>query len=75
MLLVLADEEYRFGVGSLLCIVHRVFAELDLDDGPSWWHLSAECAQGTLTHHGGWHLRELYVISSAVRPVRTRRSP
>lgn len=35
-------------------------------DGRPWWHLRAECARGTAERHGGWQVRELYVIASAI---------
>lgn len=72
MLLLLAEKDYRFGIGPLLCRVREVLGPLRFDEGPPWWHLRADCANGTLAHHGGWHDRELYVISTAIQPVRLR---
>jgi hypothetical protein len=38
-----------------------------LFDEVLWWHLRGECAYGTKERQGGWQLRELYVIGTAVR--------
>jgi hypothetical protein len=65
MVLVLADDQYRFGVGPLLCRVVEVIAPV-LFDEVLWWHVSGECAYGTVQRHGGWQARELYVVGSAV---------
>lgn len=67
MVLVLADDQYRFGVGPVLCRVIEVIAPV-LFDEVLWWHVGGECAYGTPDHHGGWQERELYVVGSAVRP-------
>ena len=44
--LVLADEQYRFGVGPLLSRVVSVLGVVGIDAEP-WWHLRGECARGT----------------------------
>lgn len=67
MVLALAEADYKFGVGPLLCRVTDVIAPVIFDD-VLWWHLSGECANGTPAHHSGWQPRELYVIDSAIRP-------
>jgi hypothetical protein len=63
----LDDPQYRFGTGPIICRVLAVLGLLNLDDGPPWWHVRAECALGTPSHHGPWHDRELYVAGTAVR--------
>ena len=65
-LLVLGEAQYRFGLGPLLCRVVDVIAPV-LFDEVMWWHLRGECASGTPDRHGGWQIRELYVIACAVR--------
>jgi hypothetical protein len=68
----LTDDQYRFGVGPLLCRVQQVIGLVHIDDAP-WWHLRGQCANGTAAHHGPWSGRELYVISSAVTTPQPRR--
>lgn len=70
LVLHLAVPDYRFGADPLICRVLDVLGLLDLDDGPPWWHLRGECARGVREHHGAWHIRELYVQSTAVRSPR-----
>jgi hypothetical protein len=67
LVLHLADAQYRFGAGPLICRVVDVLDLLHLDDGPPWWHLRGECAHGVRARHGGRHVRELYVVGTAVR--------
>lgn len=69
MTLSLTEEEYRFGVGPILCRVRAVIAPVEFD-GALWWHLSADCAPGTPGHHGGWTTRELYVPATAIPRTR-----
>lgn len=66
VVLALAEDQYRFGVGPVLCRVMQVIAPV-LFDGVLWWHLRGECARGTAENHGGWQSNELYVIGTAVR--------
>ena len=66
MTLTLQEQEYKFGIGPLLCKVHEVIEEVHFDGEP-WWRVRGECANGTAARHGGWIERELYVIGSAVR--------
>jgi hypothetical protein len=61
----LTENQYKFGVGPLLCRVRAVIAPVEFD-GALWWHLDADCAQGTPEHHGGWTTRELYVPATAI---------
>ena len=63
--LVLREEQYRFGVGPLLCRVVDVIAPVRFDE-VVWWHLRGDCANGTPECHSGWQIRELYVIAAAV---------
>jgi hypothetical protein len=65
MVLALAEPEYKFGAGPLLCRVMEVIAPVLFDD-VLWWHVRGECAYGTKERHGGWQSRELYVIDSVV---------
>ena len=76
MWLYLREEDYKFGKGPMVCEVVRIINLVRFDDVP-WWHIQGSCAEGTLVNHGGWHDRELYVISSAVRarPKVVRQSP
>ena len=60
MVLHLAEENYKFGIGPLICRVRAVIAPVTFDD-ELWWHLRGECANGTAENHGGWVDRELYV--------------
>jgi hypothetical protein len=71
MVLRLTDDQYKFGSGPLLCKVETVITPVQFDGSP-WWHLRGECAIGTQDRHGPWHLRELHVVSSAVRAHRDR---
>ena len=68
--LELAEEQYKFGRGPLLCRVVRVIAPVVFDE-VLWWHVQGECACGTRESHGGWQDRELYVVDAAV-PARSR---
>jgi hypothetical protein len=61
----LTEEEYRFGVGPLLCRVRAVIAPVEFDGTP-WWHLTGDCAPGTPDNHGGWTTRELYVPDAVI---------
>lgn len=69
MVLVLGEQQYRFGVGPVICRVGEVIAPV-LFDEVLWWHMRGECANGTPDRHGGWLERELYVIASAVHRAR-----
>lgn len=73
MVLHLEDAQYRFGAGPIICRVIEVIDLLTLDGGPPWWHVRGECALGVRGHHGGWEVRELYVVSTSVhRPDRPK---
>lgn len=63
--LELAEEQYKFGRGPLLCRVVHVIAPVVFDE-VLWWHVQAECASGTRDNHGGWQDREVYVVDAAV---------
>lgn len=65
MVLALTEDQYKFGVGPLLCRVVDVIAPVLFDD-VLWWHLRGECAHGTDEHHSGWQKRELYVLGAAI---------
>lgn len=65
VVLTLADEQYKFGSGPMLCRILEVIAPV-IFDNVLWWHLRGECAEGTRAHHGGWHERELYVTDTAL---------
>ena len=65
MVLALAEPEYKFGAGPLLCRVLEVVAPVLFHD-ELWWHVRGECAYGTEERHGGRQTRELYVIDSVV---------
>jgi hypothetical protein len=69
MVLHLAEENYKFGVGPLICRVRETIAPVQFDDG-QWWHVRGDCANGTAENHGGFLDRELYV-----RDDRHRGSP
>lgn len=63
--LVLAEEQYKFGVGPMLCRVTGVISLVYFDDEP-WWHVNGMCAPGTPANHGGWSPREAYVSAAAL---------
>ena len=60
MVLHLAEENYKFGIGPLICRVREIITLVHFDDEP-WWHMRGDCANGTADNHGGFVDRELYV--------------
>jgi hypothetical protein len=74
--LQLAEDQYKFGVGPLVCRVGTVIARVTFDGRP-WWHLRGECKLGTLDtlqEVVRWSQRELYVDAAALT-ARTLRRP
>lgn len=67
--LALSDAQYKFGSGPVLCRSIQPVGPVIFDNEP-WWHVRAECAYGTRERHGGWHHRELYIIATALGPIR-----
>lgn len=72
MVFALAEEQYKFGAGPLLCRVVEVIAPVLFDEA-LWWHLRGECADGTPDRHGGWLIRELYVPDAVVQATARKR--
>lgn len=71
VVLELADHQYKFGSGPLLCRILEVISPMIFDNA-LWWHVRGECAYGTRAHRTGWQERELYIVDSAL-PVGVRR--
>ncbi|RZU49504.1 hypothetical protein EV385_1257 [Krasilnikovia cinnamomea] len=61
----LTDEDYKYGVGPIVCQVESVIEPYDYGDGLTWWLVVGKCAKGTPEHHGGWQGRELYIRGPA----------
>ena len=72
----LADEDYRFGAGALLCRVTKVIGECDFGEGgtvETWWEVEGICKFPSTPGPG--HPRQLYLraasLQKARRPERT----
>jgi hypothetical protein len=62
---VLADNDYRYGIGPIVARLISVHERLAYDNQP-WWHVSADVAVGSPQHHGGWRKWDLYIRESAL---------
>lgn len=70
--LVLSEEDYRYGIGPVVARVEVVVGRVEYR-GEQWWSVQAQAANGTPDNHGGWHPRDLYVREATL--TTTRRSP
>lgn len=71
---LLAENDYRFGLGALLVRVTRVMAPVEFGEGGRtelWWHVEAVCC---VPHHTGpGQQRSLYLRAAGLPTA--RRSP
>jgi hypothetical protein len=63
--LILADKDYKYGVGPILCRVKLIIEPQNYGDGVRWWRVVGECAEGVLERHSSWRERELYIREPA----------
>lgn len=61
----LADHQYKFGTGPLICRIMEVIEPV-IFDNVLWWHVRGECGYGNRDHHSGWQVRELYIVDPAL---------
>jgi hypothetical protein len=71
-ILVLAEDDYRYGIGPILARISIILARVEYHGEP-WWSVQAEAANGTPENHGEWHRRDLYVREATLPD--TRRPP
>jgi hypothetical protein len=58
--IVLAESQYKFGLGPILMTHLEVLAEVEFDGKP-WLYVRAQVANGTPERHSGWTTRDLYI--------------
>jgi len=65
MVLNLADDQYEYGLGPIVCRVIEVFGETLVAEMPGW-HILGECRPQPPMVVARAVVRELYVIGTAI---------
>jgi hypothetical protein len=65
---LLAEDDYRYGVGPLLTKVTRVLEPAEFGDGELWWLVEAMCKHPQVTGPGQY--RTLYVRATSLKTPR-----
>jgi hypothetical protein len=65
---LLAEDDYRYGVGPLLVRVTKVLEPAEFGDGDLWWLVEAICKHPQISGPG--HHRTLYVRATSLKNAR-----